>query len=337
MSLSEFDIIRRYFCRDELAFARDGIELGIGDDAALIRPPANHSLAMTMDVLVEGVHFPVGASPGLLAWRALAVNLSDLAAMGAEPLCFTLGLSLPRGEPAWLDEFSLGLAELASLHRCPLVGGDVTRGPLSITIQAHGLLADGRALRRDGARPGQAILVTGYPGDGLLALASLGLEGVLPDWFDAAAFRCAAEDRDYFRQAFYRPQPRLEFARRALPGLEAGIDISDGLMGDLSHILRASAVGARLNLAQFPLSAPARRSAGEDLLRQAALFGGDDYELCLTAESAEIPRLMEIAQDLQMPLTEIGRVEDEAGLRCVDAHGEVVDFAQSAYLHFPDP
>jgi len=175
MTISEFDIIRRYFAESGLQFERAGIALGIGDDAALLKLPSEEMLALSMDVLVEAIHFPVNAEPALIAQRALAVNLSDMAAMAAEPLCFTLGLTLPVANTEWLSEFSKGLLEMAQRYNCPLVGGDISRGPLNIAIQVHGLVSPERVLRRSGAAIGDQIYVSGCLGDGAIALASMGL------------------------------------------------------------------------------------------------------------------------------------------------------------------
>ncbi|MCY4016439.1 MAG: thiamine-phosphate kinase [Gammaproteobacteria bacterium] len=307
LRMGEHDIIRRYFAVPELTLARPEIELGIGDDAAVLRIPEGKHLVTATDTLAEGTHFPTGAEAESIASRALAVNLSDLAAMAAEPLCFTLALSLPAAEADWLASFSRGLAGLAGEFRCALVGGDLCRGPLQVTIQIHGLCEPGRELRRSGARPGQAVFVTGYVGDGALGLAGLGIAtpGVS---LDAPPADLPADCRAHFHDAFYRPRPRIAFARAAAALIASAIDVSDGLLGDAGHLAAAGGVGIRIDPECLPYSPAALCCAGEASRLHAALRGGDDYELCFTAEPENAGGLMAIAAGMNLPLTRIGEV-----------------------------
>ena len=353
MSLSEREIISRYFNVPELALPRPEIELGPGDDAAILRVPAGKHLVVSTDVLVAGIHFPQDAAANLIANRALAVNLSDLAAMAAKPLCFTLALTLPRADAKWLRAFSGGLAELAGEFRCSLIGGDISRGPLQIAIQVHGLCASGRELRREGARPGQNVYVTGWVGDGALGLASLGLSSTgeasgrdggsrsaggpsdsaaaaPPIGFNVPAAELPEQCRAHFHAAYFRPRPRVDFALAAAPLIACAIDISDGLLGDAGHLAAAGGVGIALDPGRFPFSPPARHCAKEATRIRAALAGGDDYELCFTADPANEKELMALAAGIDLPLTRIGEVTPGAGVSC---SGGEPDF--SSFDHFP--
>lgn len=330
MNLSERDIISRYFDVPELALPRPEIELGCGDDAAILNVPPGKRLALSTDVLVAGIHFPEHADADLIAFRALAVNLSDLAAMAAEPLCFTLALTLPEAKSDWLEAFSRGLADVAGEYRCPLVGGDLSQGPLQIAIQAQGLCAAGHEVRRSGAKPGQKVYVTGCVGDGALGLAALGVPVPGVD-LNAPPAKLPRECRTHFHNAFFRPIPRVDFALAAAPMLTSAIDISDGLLGDAGHLAEAGGVGITLHPERFPFSPSARCCADEKSRIRAALVGGDDYELCFTADPAHEDRLMEIAADLDLPLTCIGDVVAGEGIQCV---GVEVDMA--AFDHFQE-
>jgi thiamine-monophosphate kinase len=313
-SQSEFEIIRRYFSRSGLAFEKKGVALGIGDDAALLDLPVGKSLAMSMDVLVSDVHFPAIADPRLIANRALAVNLSDLAAMGAEPLCFTLGLVLPSSDEAWLREFSEGLLPLAEQYNCPLIGGDISRGPLSISIQVHGLCDKSKAVLRSGASVGDKIYASGTLGDGGIALLTLGLGSHLGDAFELNETEPSAACQQFFEEAYYKPKPRVELGIAAGKLMTSCIDISDGLYGDLNHILNASGVAAQLNLAKLPFSASARSCVDDDNRIQAALYGGDDYELCFTVPADKCAELEQVAGQLDISVTCIGEIVAKSGM-----------------------
>lgn len=319
--MDEFALIQRFFAA-ETPSAPD-VALGIGDDCALLRVPADRELAVTTDTLIAGCHFPLKTAPFDIGWKSLAVNLSDLAAMGAQPRWFTLALTLPSADDSWLDGFAAGLRALAHAHDVALVGGDTTRGTLSITITAMGLSPAARALCRSGARSDDAICVTGTLGDAALALQRL----------QSGVAATSAED-EVLRRRLNRPQPRVE-AGIALLGLAtAGIDLSDGLAGDLGHILEASACGAELDAAALP------RSPGfVELMPDAQtaldlqLYGGDDYELCLCLPPSAVPAAQAALAVLDLPLTVIGRITAERGLRlrCGDRL-QILD--RGGYNHF---
>lgn len=311
--MDEFSLIRRHFAG--LTPASPDVVLGIGDDCALLQPSPGMQLAVTSDTLVAGRHFPESTAPADIGWKALAVNLSDLAAMGAQPRWFTLALTLPTADPGWLEGFAVGLGELARASGIALVGGDTTRGPLSITITAMGEVAPGQALRRDGARPGDRICVTGTLGDAALALRLLD-QPALPA---------------QLRQRLDRPMPRIR-AGLALRGLAtAALDISDGLAGDLGHILAASGVGAEIDLRALPGSAHFNGLAPVALRAELMLRGGDDYELCLCLPPESVE---EAQQRLDVPLTEIGRITVEPGLRSIDGSGSAQPQDACGYRHF---
>lgn len=326
MALAEFEIIARYFDQPGLSFASQSIELGIGDDCALINLEAGMQLAVSMDLLQEGVHFPADCDPFLLAQRCLLVNLSDLAAMGAAPAGFTLGLSLPAVNEHWLEQFAAGLSEVAQANACPLIGGDTTRGPLSICIQVHGAVPAGTALRRKGAKPKDLVCVSGTLGDAAAALALI--EGRVDGNLLTAAHQEA------LLQAFYQP-PSLLAAGQALRGLAtAAIDISDGLVADLEHIIHASAVGASVCVDWLPLSAafcaatpPAQRLA-------LAAGGGDDYELCFTLAAQDYAEAAMKLAELGVQIKCIGEIQSNSGLRWRNEKGEAVSVETKGYNHF---
>ncbi|QHS09891.1 thiamine-phosphate kinase [Sinimarinibacterium sp. NLF-5-8] len=309
--MDEFALIRRYFAA--LTPNASGVALGIGDDAALLMPTPGHALVVTTDTLIEGLHFARDAEPADIAWKALAVNLSDLAAMGAQPRWFTLALTLPQADADWLAAFAQGLQALADRYNMALIGGDTTRGALSITITALGEVPQGDALRRDGARVGDAVCVTGTLGD-----AALGL-------------RLGYAANGFLRERLDRPMPRIEVGIALRRLAHAAIDLSDGLAGDLQHVLEASGVGAHINVDALPLSAPFLQFADPGQRRSLPLGGGDDYELCvcLPAECIELA-----CAKVLMPLTVIGRIVAEPGLHWVDADGATIAQSVAAYRHF---
>ena len=311
----EFELIERIRRR---AAARDDVSLGIGDDAALLRVPSGHDLAVATDTLNAGIHFPADTAPADIGWKALAVNLSDLAAMGAAPAWCTLSLSLPRADPHWLDGFLDGFCALAAAHGVALVGGDTTRGPLSVCVTAHGLLEAGRALRRDGARPGDEVWASGTLGDAAAALAQLQAGGVA----DPA-----------LRARLDRPEPRVALGR-ALVGLaSACIDLSDGLLQDLGHVCRASGTGAEVDVDALPASpALAARSTG-DTRRGEQACGGDDYELCFTAPASHAADVLRVAAGCATPVARIGRIVQAPGVRAL-ADGGPWQPPRGGYAHF---
>ena len=300
------------------------VALGIGDDAALLNPPTDQQLVIAVDTLVQDVHFPVDTLPYDIGWKALAVNLSDLAAMGAEPAWFTLALTLPESSEPWLTAFSRGLFDLADQFGLSLVGGDTTRGPLTVTVQIAGYVPTGQALLRAGAVPGDRIFVTGSLGDATLALQLL--TGQLP---------VPAQNHPGLLKRLNQPQPRIEEGR-ALGGIaNCAIDISDGLLADMQHMLDASDVGAEIYLPQIPYSTKARQLLNRyPDIRNSLLSGGDDYELCFCVPPDKLKRLEQVAVDSQFKFTEIGQISDTKGLRCMDAAGQAVEIAARGYTHF---
>jgi len=309
--MHEFDLIARIRARAAL---RGDVVLGIGDDCALLAPPPGMQLAVTMDTLNAGVHFPPETAPADIGWKALAVSLSDLAAMGADPAWCTLSLSLPEASEDFIDGFSDGFLSLAQQHDVALIGGDTTRGPLSISVTAHGLIEPDSALRRAGAQVGDAIWVSGTLG---------GAAGALRQWQQGGVMPPTLRDR------LDRPTPRVALGR-ALRGVASScIDISDGLLADLSHICRASGVAAQLDAQALP-SSEALRQAFDTATRLALqASGGDDYELCFTAPAAQRDVLHALSQALNLPLTHIGDIVTGAGVCC-----EGVDVAAAGYQHF---
>lgn len=318
--MSEFSLIRRHFTR-----ATPGAVLGVGDDAALLQVAAGQVLAVSSDMLVAGTHFFADADPFLLGHKTLAVNISDLAAMGAQPRWATLAVSLPKADDAWLERFSAGWFTLAGQHGVELVGGDTTRGPLNFSVTIMGEVPAHAALRRDGAKVGDDIWVSGALGDAALALAHL--QGRIALGADQLA-ACASR--------LHQPQPRVALGL-ALRGMaHSAIDISDGLLADLGHILERSGAGAELHFAALPLS-PALRALGSneaELLQRCVLSGGDDYELCFTAAEACREPLAQLSRRLELPLTRIGKVTP--GRACVvrDAGGKEMTREAGGYDHF---
>ena len=318
---AEFEIIERYFRR--LTAPDDSVLLGIGDDAAVLRVPERHVMAVTVDTLVEGVHFPAGTDSDAVGHKALAVNLSDLAAMGANPCWFTLALTLPQVNEVWLEGFAAGLARLASRHRVVLIGGDTTRGPLSITIQALGTLPDYAAATRAGACPGDDIYVTGTLGDAALGLAAWAGEVELPS---ADTAFCAAR--------LNRPEPRV-MAGLALQGyVHAMIDCSDGFIADLGHILDQSGLGAEVRRDRLPLSGPVRRQLAASEAWRYPLAGGDDYELIFTAPASRRLAIAALVDALDCAITWVGQVRSAPGLVLLDAEGQVFVPPLRGYQHF---
>jgi len=318
--MPEFDLIRRLqeqICVTD-APRRSRCTLGIGDDAAVFDIPGDRQLVVCTDSLVEGVHFPSSTNAAAVGHKALAVNLSDLAAMGAEPAWFLLALTLPEARAEWLDAFAQGMARLASVSGAYLAGGDVTSGPLNICVTAMGLVEPGKALTRAGARPDDRVVVSGRPGAAAHALAAL-QSGREPDESDRAAL-------DY-------PEPRLSLGHALLGNATSCIDLSDGLLADLVHILEESAVGAELDLARLPC--PASMSAIPEQDRwPLQLGGGDDYELCFTIPADREGQLPELAAMCDIELTVIGRITEQAGLFLRDPAGGLYHPQQLGYEHF---
>lgn len=314
--MSEFDIIQRYFKRP---VTDDDVLHGIGDDCALLRVPSDQDLAVSIDTLVAGVHFPPQTSPYDIGHKALAVNLSDLAAAGAEPRWATLALTLPQPDETWLADFSAGFFALAERYNVQLVGGDTTQGPLSITVHVHGLTPRGRMLRRAGARPGDLIYVTGTLGDAGLALRAL-----------QGQIKLTPEHAAHVMQRLNRPEPRITAGLALRDLASAAIDISDGLAADLGHILAASGVGASIEIERLPLSPAVSAQHDWNL----PLASGDDYELCFTAPPQHEKKLTAALEQSGCACTRIGAIEIPPGLRCKLANGELFTPRITGYQHF---
>lgn len=323
--MGEFDLIRRHFRRDGVTPTYP-VVLGIGDDCALLQPTPGQQLAISTDMLVEGRHFFADVSPEALGHKALAVNLSDLAAMGARPLGFTLALSLPAADEAWLAGFARGLFALADAHACPLVGGDTTRGPLNICITVFGEVQPGRALRRDAARVGDDIWVSGRTGEARLALEwLLGTPG--------ARAAVGPELPADLRARLERPTPRLALGQALAGVAHAALDLSDGLTGDLGHILAASGVGADIALAHLPV-APALANLPDAERLTCLLSGGDDYELLFTAPVSAREAVQAAALASDTAVTRIGTVSATPELRLLDTGSRVATFNAKSFDHF---
>jgi thiamine-monophosphate kinase len=319
---SEFQLIQQFFQREQAEQPAEGVLLGIGDDCALLQIPAGKQLAVSVDTLVADVHFPADADPELIAERALRTNLSDLAAMGADPLWFTLALTLPEANEAWLRSFSRGLFKCAREYGIALVGGDTTSGPLAITIQVMGATQPQQTMRRDGANIGDFVLVTNVVGDGAAALAAIQHRQVFAD-----------EHSDYFQQRFYRPTPRLHESGLIREIASSALDISDGLVADLQHICDASDLGAVIDVENVPLSAAVKSLNNEALAYEWALSGGDDYELCFTVPSEKMADIAMLIAQGKLQATVIG--EMIAGDRVIcEYEGEPFVLPKTGYQHF---
>lgn len=323
--MGEFDLIARYFTRPVRRAA-----LGVGDDCALLSVTPGMQLAVSSDMLVEGRHFFADVDPAHLGHKALAVNLSDLAACGARPLAFTLALALPRVDAPWLQAFADGLLRLADAHQCELVGGDTTQGPLNLCVTVFGEVPTGQALLRSGARVGDDIYVSGTPGEARLALDALRGRLALPP----AALQ-------QLRPRLEQPTPRVALGLALRGVASSAIDVSDGLLGDLGHILKASGVGACVDatVATNLLAASAQQAGSAadfdaQTLMQCALAGGDDYELVFTAPPAQQAAVQAAAQASGTRATRIGRVEPAPGLRVVDSQGQPVAQHFASFDHF---
>ncbi|WP_077036296.1 thiamine-phosphate kinase [Pelomonas sp. KK5] len=319
--MGEFDLIRRFFQRGDGTQA--GVDVGIGDDCAVLTPGPGAQLCISSDMLVEGRHFLSTVEPARLGHKALAVNLSDLAACGATPRAFTLALALPRADERWLAGFAEGLFALADAHGIALVGGDTTQGPLNLCITVFGEVPRGTALLRSGARAGDDIYVSGRTlGDARLALevfrGTLGLPG---EQFEAV------------RRAMELPQPRVALGQALRGVATSAVDVSDGLCGDLGHILARSGVGAVLEVDALPRSA-ILEAQPPAVRREMGLAGGDDYELVFTAPPSSREAVQQAAGQSATPVSRIGRIEAAAGLRFVDAQGQVLPLQLQSFDHF---
>lgn len=320
--MDEFELIKTLNTRNRVD--RDDVIQGIGDDAARINVPDGHELVITTDTLIAGVHFPEKTSAHSIGFKALAVNLSDLAAMGAEPAWVTLALTLPSNNYLWVEQFAEGFFTLAEQFNVALIGGDTTCGPLSVTIQALGIVPKGKAITRGGAQEGDYICVTGALGEAGLELMNLKGQPQHPTPVNPLNY----------------PLPRVA-AGIALRGIaSAAIDISDGLIADLGHILDASQAGARLNLEDLPISSDMRKHKDQAAMLQLALTAGDDYELCFTIPDEHIERVNELQYELNLPIKHIGNIQKQPGIRIYQPDGEPLEISAElsggGYNHFSD-
>lgn len=326
--MGEFDLIRRYFARPGVTAY--GVAVGIGDDCAVLNPRSGMQLCVSSDMLVEGRHFLSTVNPVRLGHKALAVNLSDLAACGARPLGFTLALSLPQADEAWLAGFSQGLFALADQHACPLVGGDTTRGPLNICITVFGEVPAGQALLRSGAKTGDELWVSGTLGDARLALESFrGTLALSQQAFDAARLRME------------QPTPRVALGQALRGVATSAIDISDGLLGDLGHVLRASHVGVSIDtqeainlIATKPDQISRNGSFESEDLLDFVLAGGDDYELAFTAPANRHSAVLAAAESSDTTVTRIGHITAASGVQLLDVNGQAWPNRYASFDHF---
>lgn len=325
MPLDEFDLIDRFFrhCGPESS----NVVLGIGDDGAILQ--AGHTggnteeLVVATDTLVAGTHFPEHGDPAEIAQRALRVNLSDLAAMGAQPTAFLLALTLPEADEQWLSGFAQGLSQAAQTFTCPLIGGDTTKGPLCISITTLGSVPRGQALTRSGARPGDIVYITGITGEARAALDIL-----------QGKSRAETNTENHLLARYWRPEPRIA-AGTHLRGLaSAAIDVSDGLLADLQHIADNSGVGAIIEAGKLPLSKPVQTLTSHQWALQWALTGGDDYELCFTAAPGLSSRIDACMQSIGLPATAIGAITHGQGIVCIAENGEAMALQTPGYRHF---
>ena len=316
----EFDLIRDYF-RDATA-QREDVVLGVGDDCALLEVPAGKQLAVSMDTLVVGRHFVADVDPQSLGYKALAVNLSDLAAMGATPAWATLSVTLPDADADWIKRFMAGFIELAKKHKLTLVGGDTTRGPLSITLQVHGFVEPSNSMRRNAACVGDLIYVSGQLGDAGLAL--LAQQGLYVKQGSLASLK----------QRLDRPEPRIELGLIAAMHSRCAIDLSDGLGSDLRHICEESNVGALIYLDKLPMSDAVADYVAESGDWSLPLSAGDDYELCMTVPSEQQAAFEALMQQQDVPVTWIGMIEQGEQVRAMSPNGDVDAYVARGYDHF---
>jgi thiamine-monophosphate kinase len=320
MALSEFALIDRYF--RNCGMRRTDVRLGVGDDAALLDSPAGCDLVAAIDTLVDGVHFPHGCPAASVGHRVLAVNLSDLAAMGAKPAWALLALTLPNIDESWLEEFAAGFSALARSHDVALVGGDTTSGPLCATVQILGHVPHSQALLRSGARPGDLVFVSGTPGDAAAGLA-----------VEQGRLQGASDTMAYLRKRFLYPSPRMALGKSLRGYASACIDVSDGLLGDVGKLAHASGCGVELTYKDLPVSEELVAAAGDARARELALTGGDDYELCFTVNPSSVARLRQDLPPERWGYSLIGTVREASGA-VVTQNGNVMEFSHSGYDHF---
>ncbi|UCH46704.1 MAG: thiamine-phosphate kinase [Betaproteobacteria bacterium] len=315
---TEFELIDRYFSRPT-----SDATLGVGDDAALVEPSPGHELVVTADTIVSGVHFLPDTEPRSLGNKALAVNLSDLAAMGARPRWALLAVTVPKADDAWLSAFAEGFYDLARRHNVALIGGDTTRGPLAITVTALGEVASGTALRRDGARVGDELWISGQVGSAALALRHIRGE-----------VRLKGKGLEACMARLERPIPRVELGQALVDVASSAIDVSDGLVADAGHICTCSGVGIEISYADVPSISEVTHLKGDQVIREALLAGGDDYELLFTVPAGESLQMDSISARLGLALTRVGRVVAGKEVHVLDESGEVIAVDIGGYEHF---
>ena len=321
MPLGEFELIERYFAA--CGATRSDVRLGIGDDGALLECAPGEQLVAAVDTLVAGRHFPVGSSPHSIGYRALAVNLSDLAAMGARPAWALLALTFPEVNESWLAAFAAGFGKLARIHDVALVGGDTTAGPLCITVQVLGHVAASKALLRSGGKAGDILFVSGTPGD---AAAGLAIE-------QGSLQVSNADHAIYLRERFLFPTPRIELGQSLCEYASACIDVSDGLLGDAGKLAAASGCGVEISYLELPISIPLADSVGDQRARELALTGGDDYELCFSVPSSAVEALQRDLPPQEWGYRRIGALRADPGA-VVMRNGIVMEFSHSGFDHF---
>ena len=321
--MDEFSLIQQYFTDGQSRTSENGVVLGIGDDAAIIKSAQGEELLFTTDTLIKGVHFPEQTAPEAIGHKALAVNLSDIAAMAGTARWFTLALSLPEADSAWLKAFSAGLFSLAKKFGVSLVGGDTTRGPLSITLSVIGTIPEKMAIRRSTASPGDAIFITGLPG-----MAALGLAAIKDE------FSLSDIDQSNCLDKLNYPQPRLQEGHFLRNYASSMIDVSDGLTADLGHIVQASGCLAVIDSVSLKNILPAVSGLSDERVIEAALYGGDDYELLFTVPASEVLKLERSWPPLFAPLTQIGEITEGEGILLRDSNDELLEIAAHGYNHF---
>jgi len=321
MASSEFELIDKYF--KNLTDDDPSVQCGIGDDAAVIQIPRNMEIVVSIDTLLEETHFPADTHPSDIAYKALAVNLSDMAAMGAVPKWVLLSISLPENDEVWLEQFASGFLELAKQHSVSLIGGDMNRGPLSITVQIQGLVPTGKALKRGGAQQGDLIYVCGTLGDAGVGLDIIQQKLVIAD-----------EYKKFFVNSLNRPEISIDAGLHLRDVASSAIDISDGLISDLGHILEASHVGAEIEMEKIPLSEGMQQCIDKMVAWNYALTSGDDYKLCFTASAEQHELIINNLEGINIPVRCIGKVLGERGLYCKDPEGALFEPTGNSYTHF---
>tara|TARA_B110000483_G_scaffold241383_1_gene324226 strand:- start:2107 stop:3081 length:975 start_codon:yes stop_codon:yes gene_type:complete len=322
--LNEFSIIRKYF--SSLGKSK-GVYLGVGDDCAVLNIPSGKQLVTTVDTLVENVHFPKNSSPGDIAQRSLRVSLSDIAAMGADPHWFTLALTLPKADESWLHQFSQSLHSDALKFGCALVGGDTTSGSLSVTIQVFGTVLKDKAIKRSGAQEEDSIYVTGSLGE---AAAAISFFENPPDPANSKLM----DLHERLATRFFRPEPRIKEGLLLQNIATAAIDVSDGLIADLGHIVKSSGLGANIEFERIPYSTRLMDIADKNSIQDWVLSGGDDYELCFTVPKKHLNHLEAMIRSGKLEAYFIGNVSKNPGVRCYDVHGKLLETVKTGYQHF---